>query len=46
MPSNTIYMLNNTIKELFDIVLNRRKWGFFSVHKIRLRRTIPTGLNN
>lgn len=33
MYSNTIYILNNTIIEWFDIVLNRRKKGKFQVTK-------------
>lgn len=33
MYSNTIYILNNTIIEWFDIVLNRRKKGKISGYK-------------
>ena len=33
MYSNTIYILNNTIIEWFDILLNRRKNGKISVYK-------------
>lgn len=33
MYSNTIYILNNTIIEWFDILLNRRKKGKISGYK-------------